>query len=541
MPMKWKVVPIVALVFASWSLTQTKPLPVSPRSPRPAQVAPQDRPIVYVAPAMVRIGRDEARSGPVSVTLWAGQGEYEAFQIVLNGGEKGIHNGTVSVSDLKAPDGAVISRANAALYREHYVLITSSSPDQRGTNRPLPPGWYADALIPFWNTDGSGRMTALAAAAPFVVEARRNQPVWVDWYVPPGSRAGTYFGTAFVSTDRGTVNIPITLTVWHFALPRQPSLRSSFGMHEPYASDPRAQEVLLRHKLMPFMVSAGKTVRLRDLGLNIIGLPFFSGSNRSRCTMDLPPATAEIAAQAARFVPGLPNYIYSADEIDPCLNLFDTVKQWARHMHAAGVRNLATITPTPLLYDDGAGTGRSAVDIWVVTGAMYDSAPGRVAQVLRKGDEVWSYTALVQDSYSPKWEIDFAPINYRIQPGFMSQSLGLTGLLYWRVDSFTSRPWTDVRTYVENGMAFPGEGMLVYPGDQVGLTTPVPSMRLKWLREGVEDYEFIELAKSRGLGDWALSMSRTVAADWTNWTRDVTRLEAARLQIGQKLDDMASR
>ena len=57
-------------------------------------------------------------------------------------------------------------------------------------------------------------------------------------------------------------------------------------------------------------------------------------------------------------------------------------------------------------------------------------------QALAKGDSLWSYNTLVQDPYSPKWEIDFDPINFRIQPGFISQSLGPTGMLYWRGGRF---------------------------------------------------------------------------------------------------------
>ena len=100
----------------------------------------------------------------------------------------------------------------------------------------------------------------------------------------------------------------------------------------------------------------------------------------------------------------------------------------------------------PQLYDDGLGTGRSAVDIWTMLPLAYNDAqsfsrPRNVTYVLQKGDKAWSYNDLVQDSYSPKWELDFLPINYRIQAGFISQSLGLTGLLYWSVDDWSANPW----------------------------------------------------------------------------------------------------
>src|SRR5260370_5647003 len=108
------------------------------------------------------------------------------------------------------------------------------------------------------------------------------------------------------------------------------------------------------------------------------------------------------------------------------------------------------MSPTPALYNDGSGTGSSAVDIWVLLPLMYNHSQTQVGEVLKKGDSVWSYNTLVQDAYSPKWLIDFDPVNFRIQPGFISQSLNLTGMLYWRRRKWPARPpqhTNDARTY----------------------------------------------------------------------------------------------
>jgi uncharacterized protein (TIGR03437 family) len=169
----------------------------------------------------------------------------------------------------------------------------------------------------------------------------------------------------------------------------------------------------------------------------------------------------------------------------------------------------------------------------------YDQSYALDAQALQHGDELWSYNALVQDDYSPKWLIDFAPINYRIQPGFISQSLNLTGLLYWRVDNWSSDPWNQVNntgTYSSNN--YPGEGLLVYPGYQVGIDGVAPSMRLKWLRDGIEDYEYVQILKLAGHTSDALALAASVGPDWRNWTRDVDKLLAVRAQIGQEIDSL---
>jgi hypothetical protein len=208
-------------------------------------------------------------------------------------------------------------------------------------------------------------------------------------------------------------------------------------------------------------------------------------------------------------------------------------------MHQAGISNLISMSPTPDLYSDGSGTGRSAVDIWVLLPLMYNNNKGEVAKVLKKGDAVWSYNTLVQDAYSPKWEIDFDPINFRIQPGFISQSLNLSGLLYWRVDKWPSDPWNNVNNAGTYSSAnYPGEGMLVYPGQQVGVPGVVASMRLKWLRDGVEDYDYVQILKDLGREDLAMQIARSVGPDWTNWTRDHAKLYAARQQLGEAINQV---
>ncbi len=167
---------------------------------------------------------------------------------------------------------------------------------------------------------------------------------------------------------------------------------------------------------------------------------------------------------------------------------------------------------------------------------LYDKSPSNVQYVVSKGDQAWSYNCLVQDAYSPKWLIDFDPMDFRVQPGFINQSLNLTGILYWRVDLWSSDPWNNV--YSSSFPTYPGEGMLVYPGTTVGIQGVAPSMRLKWLRDGADDYDYIDLLKKAGQGTWALQVAAGVGANWSQWSRDGNVAEAARVQLGQKLDTL---
>ena len=499
----------------------------------PSQAA-QTSPTVWLVPSLERIGRDAPSGKGLSIELYAARGECESFQVVVQAPDSGLTDVKVRVGDLVGSDGASISEANLTLYLEHYVYVRKSSPDSGGTNRPLGVGWYADGLIPLGFPSAHFPNEERSRAASAAVAPHRNQPFWVDIFVPRDARPGRYKAAVTVESAQGRVTGEVLLNVWDFELPLKPSLDSAFLIERTNSAAARLE--VLKHRLMPMMPRSERVhdepLLIKEWGLKSANIALWSRSYRKNCPMAPAPSFETVRQAAAAHDPALHLYNYTADEIDRCPELIEQVKAWARVLHQAGVDNLITMTPVPQLYDDGSGTGRSAVDIWVLLPTMYNRALRQVDEVLRKGDRVWSYNALVQDGYSPKWQIDFAPINYRIQAGFMSQSLRLTGLLYWEVSHWTTEPWTNVQTYKSEGDEFPGDGMLVYPGEQIGVPGVVPSMRLKWLRDGVEDFEYVEILKRYGCADFAMKAARNVAVSWSQWTQDAAVLERERRRLG---------
>jgi hypothetical protein len=492
---------------------------------------------VWIAPSLHRVGMTDAAGGDTQANLFAARGEYESFQIVVNGGGKGLSGVNVTVTDLEGPGGEIIPRTSFTLYREKYVHVTSSSPNWKGSNQPMGPGWYPDALIPFTDPDSGKPLSGAAiTAVPFDLKSGNNQPIWVDLLVPRTAKAGKYSGAYTVTSAQGNFSGKIALTVWNFTLPAAPALKSSFLFFQ--AGSLAANRELLRNKLSPLSTNPQDQAGLmKEYGLSTTHIGPFSGADIGRCSMSPAPSTTQFQSLVSAQQKGLDLYNYSADEIGRCSNLYPTIKQWAKNMHQAGVKNLISMSPTPALYDDGTGSGRSAVDIWVLLPVMYNNSAPRVKEVLQKGDSVWSYNTLVQDAYSPKWLIDFDPVNFRIQPGFISQSLNLTGMLYWRVDKWPSNAWDNVNNAGTFASAnYPGEGMLVYPGQPVGVKGVVASMRMKWLRDGVEDYDYVQVLKSLGKEDVAMQISRSVGPDWTKWTRDPNAIESARKKLGETID-----
>ncbi|MGF1589658.1 MAG: DUF4091 domain-containing protein [Pleurocapsa sp.] len=334
--------------------------------------------------------------------------------------------------------------------------------------------------------------------------------------------------------EQGEVTGKILLTVWNFELPQKPSLKSAFLSWEQ--QDKNTLIELLKHKVMPVANINPQDERelIDQWGLSSVRLPFWSGADYQTCSMKPSPTAAEIRQVGLQHQLDLMLYVYPTDEIDDCQNLLQPLQEWGNNIHQAGVKHMAVMAPVPELYD--------LVDIWVVNPDRYDAAGERISEVLRQGKEIWFYTFFAPGGDSPNWQIDFNPINFRIPPGFINQSLGLTGLLYWRVDTWTEDPWNNVDTapHPTKPEHYPGEGMLIYPGQQVGIEGSAPSMRLKWIREGIEDYEYIEILKRWGYQDWAMETVRQVAKDLRHWNQDPAILNAARQKLGAKIDRLSS-
>jgi hypothetical protein len=493
-------------------------------------------PTVWVAPSLVRVRPTDTAGTATQITLYAAKGETESFQIIVQAPTTGaLTNVNVTAPSLGGP--------TSTLYREHYLYLAKGSADwATNVNKPQGAGYWPDGLVPFLNpTTGAALTGGIIGSAPFTVAAGKNQPVWVDVYVPRTTAAGTYTGTYTVTSAQGNATVSLTLKVWHFSLPLQPALHSCFLYWETKDNGAgrgvlQADQELLKNRLNPISTTPSYERSLIDnYGLGSSALSFWSNAYHTT-SMPTPPTLAQILADKAKHQSDLYLYCYSADEVsDPAI--YSGLKSWARVLHSAGVDQFVTTPPVPDLYDDGSGTGRSAVDDWVLLPKTYDAYRSNVLTVQAKGDKVWSYNATQQDDYSPKWLLDYAPVNFRLQPGFISASLGLVGIFYWRVDWWSTDSWNGTQPWA----SYPGEGQLVYPGAAVGLSGLVmPSLRLKYLRDGVDDYDYVQLLKAQGQGAWAVSVAKAVGPDWTNWTRDTTALEAARLQLANKLESLAT-
>lgn len=497
-------------------------------------------PIVWTESSLSRIWKNSSPASVNQIELYSAKNETYSFQIGIQAPPRGLTNVNVANSDLTGPNGAVIGRSNIALFREQYVSVPAAPAWlYSGSNPPGQPGLYPDGLIPFVDPE-TGRVPegGTLRAVPFNVAAGNNQPIWVDVTVPASAEAGTYSGTFTVTSDQGRATAVLTLHIWNFALPAVPSFKSAFHATPGHQNLYMSHE-LLRNRTSPdwFTLPDERTL-IDEWGLNAANLWFSSGLGIGNClARSMPPAPSIAAIQAAKtkHQTDLLLYDFTADEIGRCPQAFAGMKRWAANLHAAGVQNLVTVVPTPDLEDDGTGTGRSAVDIWVVLPRQYDQSNSEIQKVLAKGDSVWLYNVLVQDDYSPKLESNFSPLDFRLSMGFISQSLRITGFQQWTVDQWSQDPWNQVA--VTGGVP---DGGLIYPGAPVGLVGYAPSMRLKWMREAINDFEYVQILKAMGQGAWALQQAMSVGPDWRNWTRDYTQVEAVRIALGNAVNALST-
>jgi hypothetical protein len=517
--------------------------------------ASADSAAVWATPGLYRLKLTEMpdTEQPLNLHIYAARGEYQSFQPVIHAIDRNLDIIQFEVSDFIGLNEARIGQSALTLYRQHYVTMERKAIDRGGTNKPEDGLNFFDALIPF--IDPATGMTPSGAgkrfsAVPFIVQRGQNQPMWVDILVPRDAAAGDYTAT-YTFTLRGgdTVTGTVTITVWDFELPLVPSLKSAFLPFWSGRGNRWIAEELLRARVMPYVTDwlvspspvlssiFSKEVQAEwaeKYGFFMSGLGFLWNYGTHN-TMPDPPSAEEIQARIDRHIEGLFLYNYTADEIGgpQFYHAYPQIKKWSQAFHSKNISQLIVMPLHEDLFDNGLG--RSAVDIWVMHPTQFDGNYDRVRERIQAGNEVWSYTALDYDNFSPKWVLDFSPINFRIMQGFINQNIGATGFLYWAVDYFKdTNPWNLIESL--DGFV-PSQGFLLYPGDDAGIAGMAPSVRLKWIRDGVQDYEYIEILKNLKGVDAALAITRMVGEDFRNWTQDATVLEATRKEIAQLIID----
>ena len=235
--------------------------------------------------------------------------------------------------------------------------------------------------------------------------------------------------------------------------------------------------------------------------------------------------------------PGVVFYIYLLDEPND-LTAYRYVQKWGRIIREAKSAVKVLVVEQPQTQDPAWGTLHGAVDIWCPLFSLFEEEPAAQRRAL--GETIWTYTALCQGNPTPWWHTDFPLVHYRV-PAWISWHYRIRGLLYWGGLCFWDHvddPWTEPGTYnlrKEKGPLFNGEGSIVYPGRAVGYEGIASSLRLKALRDSIEDYEYLAILERMGLAVEAEKVVRTVADSWYHWSHDPGVYKKARATLAEMI------
>lgn len=539
-------------------------------------------PAVWTEGPLLKVSPSVQAKSSTSARLTAARNEFESFQIVIRGDAE-VSGIRAKASPLTGTGGATIPASNVRLYRE--AIINVSIPSGAIGAR----GRYPDGLIP--DVDESDGQTR--SAFPFNIPAGEARALWVDILVPMEAPAGMYSGSIQVTGDGLDVTVPVELEVLGFTLPSTPSLSTAFrawpasicyqhtGMADCGSSE-AAIELLskyarlgLDHRItlsnvfvlphaMAFDSMLGKSgedwsVFDSTFGklLDGTGATQLRGARLTSVEYGWNLTTEALAAYSKHarekgffdrvfdYTADEPTFTGTWGEIAPRSDLVRAA--------ASGMRTLVTSnideTREHRLLDSLDILVPLVNHIDAPTAPFQGNQRPHYEDFIQKGGEVWLYQSCMSHGCSfggaeenavwPSYMVDVpAPRNRAMQ--WVDFAYGATGELYYEtVMTYNEDPWASQFAFSGNG-----DGTLLYPGKpgKIGGTSqvPVPSLRLKHIRDGVEDYEYLALLVKLGDSALAHKLARDVAPTAHSISDDPNVILEARRTAGRRIVELST-
>ena len=414
-------------------------------------------------------------------------------------------------------------------------------------------------------------LSVIGAADSVPVTDSQGSPIWLTVYVPKDAPAGEHTTTLTLTPSGGTaVSIPITLTVFDFALPDEVHFASQLNISVSdlipgNGSVDDAKTLLFEHRFTPKSVtwpsgfnwsitwdsdaSPNKCEAFYDEpdegeqyaiwwlarryilgeGWNGVGFPnamIFQFVNNSTprpdtfCGISRGDHYGSTAynAEWSQFLSALDAYLV-ANGYDEKAYYYvqnepqnDEDHRLAAHLcrltkaAAPHLRIAVSDEPKPEIAEDADGA--CGYDIWIAHVRAYkeDYAWKRQRE---HGEQVWYYS-LDQDPdpYFNPTRIDTQGMHERIIP--------------WAAWTHRIRGWA----YYDANRFFDGAR---------------PTIRAELLREGFEDYEYLYLANGGShpqvdVAENADATVRSVASSMTSWNKDPDALMALRFELGRYIE-----
>ena len=520
-------------------------------------------PVVFGESAMVKVQPSMPARADTGVRLIAARNEFVSFQVVVHGADTGASGVTASLPSLSGPD--TIDGTDVTLYREDFLNIT------RPTHPNTSTGPWPDPLIP----DRDEIAGEQRRAFPFGVPPGEARAIWVDVHVPTQAPPGTYRGEVQVTGAGLDGRVPVTLEVVDVLMPSTPSLATAFRLDwtdvctahgRPYQCGTRAQalELVQRYSRMALehrMTLTNPWVWMPTTDwreFDAVWGPFIDGTVATRLPGAKLTTLQYIGPREAASYTTFTNHFremgwldrafsYTADEPPYGVSFEETLRRAQEVRRGApDLPNLITITTqeaeahnliplldiiTPVVnWMDGTaspylGDQRSRYDaflampgrkLWMYQSCMSHGCTGPVS-TNRPGSAWPSY--MVDASATRNRAMQWIDFRERV-----------SGELYWETAHAITTGWTDVFRYNGNG-----DGTLFYAGTpaRIGGNTDVPvaSIRMKQIRLGIQDYEWLKMVSDAGDPTFARDVAMSVFPSAHEVGDDGTVLERARERL----------
>jgi hypothetical protein len=537
------------------------------------------------------------------IKLFAARNEVVAFQVIVEAGDKGIERLSISLNELTHQGGSpriayVAPVADPTLYTgrpiqlfsENYMNITepTSADWIFKVGKPGAPadptGWKPVQLVPENAKAGKGGF-------PVKVLPRQNQAFWVEVYAGRSLPGGFYEGNVLVKADGQIRNVPVELQVFDFTLPDENSMHAmvfySTGQPELYHGknlDPEYHRFAHRNRVelvQGYSIAAveGSMGRFsgtdfaRDKGYegpgenigNVIVPASFYGPGRDYDARESAWAKSDTWMNFLQSkLPQAITFLYMPDE--PARAQFAYIRKLADNVHSnpgPGKKLPLFVTRryTPEL--DGA------IDIWDSGPEGYDIAQARKER--EKGRDCWIYNggrpaggaitndAPATDARATIW----ACFKHDIRVYFYWHGV------HWEHNNQKQgerkqNVWANPVTFDNRGQPrkpIPdqgfsnGDGVLMYPGEEKlhpeedrGIAGPCPTLQLANFRRGLQDHQYLTIARKLGLNALVDEMLAAVvprvfsdARETVGFAENGNAYEAARLKLANAIAALSAR
>lgn len=436
--------------------------------------------------------------------------------------------------------------------------------------------------------------------APVTAPAGRNTAFCIGVHVPDNAPAGEYSGNIFIqSAGIESARVPLRLRVYDFALPSDPSFRTlitfSAASFRPWDKRPLTEierdicEVLHEHGVrgwgsaveVPARLEDGKIVcdfaafdariqwAIDELGFNAFFLgPMFGGGTsegweKHRKWLGMDPLEGDFDRLFTDYMRQVGAhlrekgwldmaYLYLWDE--PEHDYFDKVV--ALHKVALegdpGLKIWETTSPA---FQEFWGT----VKAWSVPfGRPYFEVKS-VEERRRQGEEIWVYNIPAS--------LEGPPLLHRVW-FWGAAHFDAVGAQLWQTTFYHGiDPWEDITPQPyktgRGGTSLyhyeAGQAILLYPNPSLREDPPVPAkpipcLRLKLLRKGIDDFEYLRIlrdlyakqARDQGVDDpqaWSLERMRAFSSqlvlDVASYETDAAKLDAARNAVAEEIERLS--